>query len=79
MQFDNFMPFLTKPQQRDKKHCDTRSAAATEYDAFYEDSRTMWQGISVSDSGPPKRPESFLFISLNILKQFIEIRYVLLT
>ena len=41
MQFDNFMPFLTKPQQRDKKHCDTRSAAAAEYDAFYEDSRTM--------------------------------------
>ena len=37
MQFDNFMPFLTKPQQRDKKkHCDTRSAAA-ENDAFYED------------------------------------------
>jgi hypothetical protein len=35
--------------------------------------------LSVSDSGPPKRPESFLFISLNILKQFIEIRYVLLT
>ena len=46
MQFDNFMPFLTKPQQRDKKHCDTRSAAATEYDAFYKDSWTMWQGIS---------------------------------
>ena len=44
-----------------------------------QDLRNSYVLVSVSDSGPPKRPESFLFISLNILKQFIEIRYVLLT
>ena len=61
MQFDNFMPFLTKPQQRDKKHCDTRSAAATEYDAFYEDSWTMWQGISVHIISISSNFKEFLF------------------